>query len=221
MGPAIDVPDALTRHVGVELGRADTRMSEQFLNDAQVGPTLEQMGRERVAQRVRADPGCPGRGPPHVLPLPTPAAARGARREARGTAARRAPARRGRGRAAARAGRRSSAVPVERDLAERHESFAIALADHAHERPIERQVLAIEPGCLADPQAGRVQQLEQRAVPDPLLVVGLVGVVAAGRVEQPRTSSTVSVSGRSRGWRGRSRCAATSLRIRPSPKQER
>ena len=46
MGPAIDVSDALTRYVGVELGRADTRMSEQFLNDAQVGPSLEQMGRE-------------------------------------------------------------------------------------------------------------------------------------------------------------------------------
>ena len=54
MGPAIDVPDALTRHVGVKLGRADTRMSEQFLNDAQVGATLEQVRRERVAQGVRA-----------------------------------------------------------------------------------------------------------------------------------------------------------------------
>ena len=31
-------------------------MPEQLLDDAQVGPALEQMRRERVAQRVRADP---------------------------------------------------------------------------------------------------------------------------------------------------------------------
>ena len=38
-------------------------MPEQLLDDAQVGPALEQVGRERVAQRVRADPlGEPGAG---------------------------------------------------------------------------------------------------------------------------------------------------------------
>ena len=31
-------------------------MSEQLLDDAQVGAALEQVRRERVAQRVRADP---------------------------------------------------------------------------------------------------------------------------------------------------------------------
>ena len=31
-------------------------MPEQLLDDAQVGPALEQMRRERMAQRVRADP---------------------------------------------------------------------------------------------------------------------------------------------------------------------
>ena len=56
MGPAVDLPDPLAGQVRVELGRGDTRMSEQLLDDPQVGAAFEQMRRERVAQRVRADP---------------------------------------------------------------------------------------------------------------------------------------------------------------------
>ena len=56
MGPAVDVPDPFAGQVRVELGRGDTRMAEQLLDDAQVGAALEQVRRERVAQRVRADP---------------------------------------------------------------------------------------------------------------------------------------------------------------------
>ena len=62
MGPAVDVPDPFAGQMRVQLRRGDTRMPEQFLNDPQVGPTLEQMGRERVAERVRADPVCEPRG---------------------------------------------------------------------------------------------------------------------------------------------------------------
>src|ERR1043165_6971605 len=56
MGPSVDVPDPLPGEVRVQLGRGDTRMTEQLLDDAQIGTALEQMGRERVAQRVGADP---------------------------------------------------------------------------------------------------------------------------------------------------------------------
>ena len=41
--------------VRVALGRAQTRVAEQFLNRAQVGARLQQVRRERVPQRVRAD----------------------------------------------------------------------------------------------------------------------------------------------------------------------
>ena len=54
--------------------------------------------------------------------------------------------------------------PVQGDLADRDEALLVALADDAHERPVERQVLAIEADGLAHPQAGRVEQLEQRPV---------------------------------------------------------
>src|SRR6478672_4642717 len=56
MGPTIDVPDPLSGQMRVQLGRGDTRMTEQLLDDAQVGPAFQEMGRERMAQGVRADP---------------------------------------------------------------------------------------------------------------------------------------------------------------------
>ena len=81
-------------------------MPEQLLDDAQVGPALEQVGRERVAQRVRADPvgeaGPSGRAldrGPRLLAGQPPAAIA----EEQRAAAKRA--RRGRARAARRAAR--------------------------------------------------------------------------------------------------------------------
>ena len=40
---------------------------------------------------------------------------------------------------------------VDRHLADRHEPLLVALADHPHERAVEREVLAVEPDRLADP----------------------------------------------------------------------
>ena len=90
------------------------------------------------------------------------------RRSGRGAAGRRGPARRG---AAARARARpaSQADRVEGDLADRHEPLAVALADHPHERAVERDVLEVEVERLRDPQAGGVQQLQQRAVEERVL----------------------------------------------------
>ena len=54
MSASVDLPDAFAGQVGVQLRGADGRMSEQLLDDAQVGPTLEKMGGERVAERIFA-----------------------------------------------------------------------------------------------------------------------------------------------------------------------
>ena len=45
------------RDVGVELRGGQTRVTQQFLHDAQVGAALEQMGRGTVPKSVRADVG--------------------------------------------------------------------------------------------------------------------------------------------------------------------
>ena len=54
MGTSIYVFDPFASQMRVQLCRVDARMSQQFLNDAQVGPALEKMRRKRVAQGVRA-----------------------------------------------------------------------------------------------------------------------------------------------------------------------
>ncbi len=52
--------------------------------------------------------------------------------------------------------------PVERHVADRHEPLAVALADDPDECPVDRQLLHVEPERLADPQPGRVEELEER-----------------------------------------------------------
>ena len=45
--------EAVLENVRVDLGRADVGVAEQLLNDAKVGPVLQQMAGEGVAQDVR------------------------------------------------------------------------------------------------------------------------------------------------------------------------
>ena len=49
------------RDVGVDLGRREVLVAEQLLDDAQVRAAVEQVRRERVAQRVRRDADAAGR----------------------------------------------------------------------------------------------------------------------------------------------------------------
>ena len=49
MGFVVDVFHALGADVGVDLGRAEILVAQQFLHAAQVGAVVKQMGRERMA----------------------------------------------------------------------------------------------------------------------------------------------------------------------------
>src|SRR6476646_4003273 len=129
-------------------------MSKQFLNDPQVGAALEEMRRERVAEGVRADAPAQsrdaGRRPDdRERLLPGEAAAAIAEEE------RAAPLER----CVAQLEQRRPALvepapePVDRDLADRHEPLAIALADDPDEASVEREVLQIESSRFADPEA--------------------------------------------------------------------
>ena len=169
------------------------------------------MGRERVAQRVRADlagrdrprVAARGHGRPRLLAREPPAAVAEEQRAAthRFDVVQREQTRRGavdpRGQ------------PVDRHVADGHEPLLVALADDPHEPAVEREVLAVEPDRLADPQPRRVEQLEER----PVRAAPRSDAASSSR----STSSTSSVSGRRRVWRGRSRWAATSTSISPSP----
>ncbi len=49
----VDLLQPLARDVRVNLRGRDVRMAEQQLHDAQVGAVVQQVRRERVAQRMR------------------------------------------------------------------------------------------------------------------------------------------------------------------------
>ena len=55
MGLPIRIPHVAPEEVGVELGRCDIGMAEEFLHDTQVCPAIEEMRRKRVAQRMGMD----------------------------------------------------------------------------------------------------------------------------------------------------------------------
>ena len=74
--------------------------------------------------------------------------------------------------------------PVEGDVADRHEPLLVALADDPHEPAVDREVLGVEAQRLADPQPGRVEQLQQGPVAQVAVVAGFGRVVATGGLEQ-------------------------------------
>ena len=47
--------ELFVRHVGINLRRGDGRVPEHFLNRADVGAVLDEVGRERMAQGMRMD----------------------------------------------------------------------------------------------------------------------------------------------------------------------
>ena len=118
-------------------------MSEQLLNDPQVGAALEQVGRERVAQRVRGDPlGEPGR---RGRALDRGHACWRASRRPRSPRKTGPPRAARRGASASQAGSRTSSIqrPSQSSATSPtgHESLLVALADDPHEAAVERQVL--------------------------------------------------------------------------------
>ena len=54
VGVLVDVEQAFLGDVGIDLGRGQVAVAEQFLDAPEVGPAVEQVGREAVAQGVRA-----------------------------------------------------------------------------------------------------------------------------------------------------------------------
>ena len=192
-------------------------MAEQLLDDAQVGPALEQVGRERVAQRVRRDPaGEPGARRPRRDGRPGLLPASRRPRSPRNSGPPRVPASTcpAASQRRPRAGPGPAAEPVEGDVADRHEPLPVALADDADEAAVERQVLAVEPERLADPQTGRVQQLQQRPVAQ-CRVARLGGASPPAASRRRSASATSSVSGSSRDWRGRSSMRGDVARDQP------
>ena len=175
-------------------------MAEQLLDRAQVGAALEQVRRERVAQPVRVgDEAAQRRGV-------EPAAAR--REEERVLGAARE--------------LRARLAQVARDearrlLAERHDAVLRALAvPDVDELLLEVDVAEVEPDRLGAAQAGRVDELDERAVAE------------RERRRRRRAPSTIAstsacfgASGSRRGRRGASETVGHALRAEREAEQRR
>ena len=55
MGPRVDLPDAFSGDVRIQLRGCDAGVPQELLDHAQVGPALKQVRGETMPQRVRCD----------------------------------------------------------------------------------------------------------------------------------------------------------------------
>ena len=202
-GPRVRLPidrrQPFGRHVGVDLGGRQARVAEQFLDAAQVGAALEQVGRRRVAQPVRAEFGRPGR-PLRSRRCTTDRTARGSirppRRPRNSAAPDRGPASAGSTCCPARppapgrrAGRTAQCVPWRPCRTPAAPDGAVDVGQ-------------VQSGQLGHPDPGGVEQLEHRPVAQsdgplaPLVV----------RADRSRTSTATSTgtSSRAAAWSLRS-----------------
>ena len=60
MGGAVGITQSFDGDVGVDLGRGEAGVAQQFLHRSKIGAPIEQVGRSRVPQTVRAQIGCAG-----------------------------------------------------------------------------------------------------------------------------------------------------------------
>ena len=189
-------------------------MTEQLLDDAQVGPALEQVRRERMAERVRADPaaeaGPPGRATdrrPGRLARETPAPVAQEQRPAadgRHVAALDERAGRGPSSQVVSQSRATSPIGTRRSLSPLPMTRTNAPSSERSSRSSPTASLTRRPAAYRSSSSARSRTPPSEAA-------------SSSR----STSPTSSVSGRRRLWRGRSRCAATSNSMRPSPNANR
>ncbi len=173
-------------------------MTEQFLHDAHVGTAVEQVGRERVPQRVRRDrrrdPGPLGRILQH-LPgtLPGQAPAAGIEEDPR-----RAPAAPGQVRPAP---HQVGVERADRGTTDGHQPLLAALAAQQHRARLGVDVIDVESHGLRDSRPGRVQQLQQRPVAECQRTVGFA-VPACGLEQREHLveSETLGQPATGRGW---------------------
>ena len=128
-------------------------MAEQFLDNPQVGPALQEMGCGAVPQAVRPQIGSIWHMSQQSVngrtDLPGIGATAPSPQEERGTADRRDELN---------ADLRPFGQRLSRGRAERHDPFFSPFAEHPHDLAIEINVVEIAAHQLADPYAGRIEQ---------------------------------------------------------------
>ena len=148
------VPEVLPIHVGVDLRGGDIGVPQKLLNRSEVGATIEEMCRKRVAQSVRM---CrcrasPIEDPPNIARSEPMTALIGEERSVEST----------------RDGLVANLEPrrerVDRRLAERSSAFFGSLAPHPHELALKVDRVDVERAQFRHAKPRAVQDLENRII---------------------------------------------------------
>src|SRR5882724_5938261 len=144
----------LRAHVGVALGRRQSTVAQQLLDEAEIGAGPQHVGGEAVAEGV----GC------HSLDDAGPArpGTHDAKRASRGEPA--APRVEEERAAPAPAESQIGRECFQRGLADRHHTLLAALAEHPDGAATFVQIVDVETTALGHPQPARVEQLEEGAI---------------------------------------------------------
>ena len=181
-------------------------MPEHLLDGAQVGAALEQVRRERVPEQVgmhalRVEPRLLGEPPKdQERARAGEAAAAGVQEQLR--AVTRVEIRT--------AAREVAAQRLDRRPADRDDALLAALADDAHEPPVEVDAGLAEPDRLRDAETGAVEQLDER------VVAQVAGLRPSAASISRSASPAESVFGSIRARRGSESAAAGLSLRRPS-----
>src|ERR671930_1943492 len=146
--PVVDAAETGRVHVAVHLGRRERAVPEQLLDRPQVGAALEEVGRERVPQAVRV------REEPAQRARVEPASAGGEEERVLGAAGELRPCL-----------AKVDGEPVRSLLAERDDPLLVAFPAHVDELLLEVDVREIQVDGFLRAKSGRVDELEERAVP--------------------------------------------------------
>lgn len=140
--------------MGINLGGGQVGVPQQHLHHPEIGAVIKQMGRERVTQAMRIDR-IVDSGMTRMVANPLPDRLAGERTTA---------ARNEYGLSSRPQGRSTFLHPhaqrFDGGFAERNKAFPTALAADADNPPIQPELSRFQSGQFADPDAGRVERLE-------------------------------------------------------------
>ena len=217
MAGGVDLAEPVHGDQGVDLGRRDRCVAQQFLDDADVGPAVQHVRgdecRSCAAIRRFRGPGLPARQR-RAAPPRHPAGS-GARRGRSGTppGSPRAAATRRPGQAWPGPGTPAGPAPHS---CRPGPPAACRLAGQPHHRVgVQLQFVHVESGRLRDPGSGPVQELQQGPVPQQPRIAGHLVPTRAGRREQALHLGQGDRLGQRRGGIGGGTSRAGSVSARP------
>lgn len=161
MCPIVYGAEAIDGDVRVDLRGREGSVTEQLLDDSEVGAPFEQMGRRGMPEPVRSEVGCTGNSRQYVVNDGA-----GLALVESGAAPTEQQRRTGRG---CGQGRSTRVNPhVQRAIGrgtERYDALLVTLAEYAQDQPSPIDIVDVEAAELADSDTGRVEQLDDQPVP--------------------------------------------------------